>query len=94
MDDFKPKKTINSKYAKKKVNDKFYGTLKVNTDCTTSDKKSYDKNMIYMKQLYFDGLTIFHMSDYKHRPTFIGMCSGISRFIYTGEAISFEHNDE
>jgi hypothetical protein len=94
MDDFKPKKIIKSRYAKKKVNDKFYSALNVKTDCTTSDKKAYDQNMIYMKRLYFDGLTIFHIFDYKHRPTFIGMCSGFSRFTYTGESISFEHNDE
>jgi hypothetical protein len=94
MDDFKPKKIIKSRYAKKKVNKKFYEALNVSTDCSTADKQAYDKNMIYMKRLNFEDKTIFHMFDYKHRPTFIGMCSGFSTFIYTGESISFDYNDE
>jgi hypothetical protein len=98
MDDFKPNKIIKSRYAKKKVNDKFYGTINVKTDCTTANKKAYEKNMIYMKELYFEDKRIFHMSDYKHRPTFIGMCREIPNFTvtfeYTGESISFDYNDE
>jgi len=94
MDDFKPKKIIKSRYAKKKVNKKFYGTLNVKTDCITSDKLAYNKNIIHMKQLYVEDKTIFHISDYKGRPTFIGMCTGLSVFIYGGESISFNYEDE
>lgn len=97
MDDFKPNKST-SKYAIKKVNKKFYNTLNVSTDCVTSDKMEYNKNMIYWDTKQFGDMIASSMSDYKHRPTSFGLYKEIPDFLvvfeYEGESIYIDYGDE